>query len=67
MDAAWEPTTPTRGPARLLEHCAAMERLDQTRPSAHDRLQHVIGCELAGFLLRALAGDHGMRSRELVA
>jgi hypothetical protein len=65
MEAAWEPTTPARGPARLLEDCAALERLDHLRPPARDRLQRVLGYELAGFLLRALAGDQ--RSRERVA
>ena len=66
MDAAWEPMTPERGPARLLAHCVALERLDNVRPSARDRLQHLLGGELAGFLLRALVRDHRGRSRELV-
>lgn len=67
MDAAPEPIMPSRGPARLLEDCAALERLDQLRPPARDRLVLVIGGELAGFLLRALADDQRARSRELVA
>jgi hypothetical protein len=66
MEAAWEPTSPARGPARLLEDCAALERFDEARPSARDRLQHVLGHELAGLLLRALAGNHRRRSRGLV-
>jgi hypothetical protein len=66
MEAAWEPATSPRGPARLLEDCAALERLDHTRLPARDRLQRVIGYELAGLLLRALAGNHRRRSRELV-
>jgi hypothetical protein len=67
MEAASEPTTRARGRARLLEDCAAFERLDQLRPPARDRLTLVIGGELAGFLLRALADDQPARSRELVA
>ena len=66
MDAAWEPISPARGPARLLADCAALGRLASTRPSAHDRLQHLLGCELAGFLLRALRTDQRGRSRELL-
>jgi hypothetical protein len=37
------------------------------RAPARDRLQHALGHELAGFLLRALVGDHRGRSRELPA
>ena len=62
MEAVWEPTDSARGQALLLEHCAALERLAEARPSARDRLQRVLGGELAGLLLRALAGDH-RRSR----
>jgi hypothetical protein len=67
MDAAWEPTTSARGRARLLEDFAALDRLDQPRAPARDRLQRVIGYELAGLLLRALVGDHRGRSGELFA
>jgi hypothetical protein len=63
MDAVWEPTNPERGPGLLLEHCAALERLGHTRPPARDRLSRVLGYELAGLLLRALAGNHRGRSR----
>ncbi|MDQ3823889.1 MAG: hypothetical protein M3321_11700 [Actinomycetota bacterium] len=65
MDA-WEPITPARGPARLLADCAALERLGRVRPPARDRLQHVLGGELAGFLLRALVSGQRGRSRELL-
>ena len=44
-----------------------MQQLAETRPSARDRLQHVIGYELAGLLLRALAREHRGRSGELAA
>ena len=66
MDA-WEPIVQGRGPARLLADCAALERLASVRPPARDRLQHVLGCELAGLLLRALASDQRGRSRGLLA
>ena len=66
MDALSQPTESTRGRALLLEHCAALERLDHSRPAARDRLAHALGHELAGLLLRALARDHRGRSRELV-
>ena len=65
MEAAWEPTAAARGPARLLEDCAALGRLDETRPSPRDRLQGALGYELAGLLLRALVRDQPARSREL--
>jgi hypothetical protein len=58
MEAVWEPTDSGRGQALLLEHFAALERLDEARPSARDRLHRVLGGELAALLLRALAGDH---------
>ena len=67
MDAAWESTASVRGSTRLLEDCAALQLLDETRPSARDRLQRAIGYELAGLLLRALARDHRGRPGELVA
>jgi hypothetical protein len=58
MEAVWKPAGPARGQALLLEHCAALERLDEARLTARDRLHGVLGGELAGLLLRALAGDH---------
>jgi hypothetical protein len=63
MDAAWNAAGPYRGQSLLLEHCAAFERFDETRPTAHERLERAIGGELAHLLLRALAGDHGRRWR----
>jgi hypothetical protein len=67
MEAVWDPPTPARGAALLLEHCAALERLDQARLPARDRLMSAVGDELAGLLLRALSGDHRARSLELRA
>jgi hypothetical protein len=66
MNAAWETNAAARGPVRLLEDCAVLERLDETRMPARDRLQHVLGYELAGFLLRALVRDYRRRSPEPV-
>ena len=66
MEAAWEPAEPARGAELLLEHGAALARLDGQRPPAADRLRRALGGELAGLLLRALAGGQRGRSRELV-
>ena len=66
MDAVSEPMPTIRGRALLLEHCAALGRLDAPRPAARERLASAIGHELAGLLLRALARDYRGRSPELV-
>jgi hypothetical protein len=50
-----------RGAELLLEHCAALARLDDVRPSPRERLQAVVGDELAHTLVRALGGAHGPR------
>ena len=64
MEAAWN-NSGTRGPELLLEHCSALGRLEQSRPSPVARLERVVGARLAQLLVTALAGDHRMRSREL--
>ena len=64
MEVAWN-SSGTRGPELLLEHCSALERLEQARPSPVARLEQVLGARLARLLVTALAGDHGMRSRDL--
>jgi len=51
-----------RGPDLLLEHCAGLTRLDDTRPPAFNRLEREVGGELARFLVVALA----RRNRERV-
>lgn len=56
-----------RGAALLLEHCSALERLDGDRPSAFERLEGLIGPDLASRLVSALAGDKPMRSERLVS
>lgn len=48
-----------RGSALLLDHCDRLDRLIAgERPSSRERLQALIGPELAGSLIRALSGDH---------
>jgi hypothetical protein len=42
----------------LLVHCAAVP---ENRQSAYARLEQAVGCELARFLVFALAGGHGRR------
>ena len=64
MEAAWN-NRGTRGSELLLEHCSALERLEESRPSPVMRLERVVGARLARLLVSALAGDHRMRSREL--
>lgn len=58
------PTPQTRrggGPELLLEHCAALTRVDDIRPSASRRLEHAVGTDLARLLVAALAGPHAAR------
>ena len=52
-----------RGADLLLEHCASLQRLDESRRSVDDRLEQELGSELAELLVRALAGDHRPRLR----
>jgi hypothetical protein len=52
-----------RGAALLLEHCAAVGRLDEARPSPLERLEALVGCDLARMLLTALIGERGVRRR----
>jgi hypothetical protein len=54
-----------RGAPRLLEHCAALARITGSEgPSARIRLEHALGCELADFLVGALApGQHPRLAR----
>lgn len=44
-----------RGAELLLEHCAALTRMDDYRPSAFLRLEEALGNELARLLVGALA------------
>lgn len=52
MNAA-EPHTPARGSELLIEHCAAFDP-EERRPSAHERLERLVGGSLARFLIGAL-------------
>ena len=56
-----------RGALLLLEHCAALGRFDETRPSARARLESAVGGKFARLLVGALTGDHGLLPRDLVA
>ena len=65
MDGALNTNT-SRGSRLILEHFNALERFDESRPSALARLERIVGSRLTRLLVTALAGDHRMRSRELV-
>jgi hypothetical protein len=55
MDAASSQQLRRRGAPRLLDDCAAFERLAaRQRPSARARLESELGHELAALLLGAL-------------
>jgi hypothetical protein len=56
-------TGDARGAPRLLEHCAAVERLVQgDGGSARARLEAELGGHLAGILCRALVQRHPSRA-----
>jgi hypothetical protein len=55
-----------RGAVLLLEHCAALDQRDETRPRAFARLEEVVGGRLARLLVGALVGDHRLSPRDLV-
>jgi hypothetical protein len=53
---AAQPEERGKGAALLLEHCAALDLHDEdVRPPAFERLEALIGAELAGRLVQALA------------
>ena len=43
-----------RGSELLLEHCAALARLDSSRPTPFERLEVLVGGDLAEMLVSAL-------------
>jgi hypothetical protein len=51
----------TRGQELLLEHCAALNKLHASRPAPFDRLQALVGAELARLLVDGLAAGPGRR------
>ncbi len=62
-----EGAAPKQDPRRvalLLEHVAAIDTVD-ARPTAHERLERVIGGYLARLLVGALVGDRRGRSGRL--
>jgi hypothetical protein len=52
-----------KGADLLLEHCATLDRLGETRPPVDNRLEQELGSKLARRLVYALAGDHRARPR----
>jgi hypothetical protein len=56
-------TGDARGAPRLLEHCAAVERLVQAdRGTARARLEDELGGQLTGLLCRALVQRQSSRA-----
>jgi hypothetical protein len=53
--AAAEPQNPPRGSSLLIEHCAALDP-EHCRPTARERLEHIVGGPLARLLVGALGG-----------
>jgi hypothetical protein len=60
------PPTDARAVSRLLEHCTCVSRIPERRPHPRERLEAVLGGELAERLVEALAGDHRIPARLLV-
>ena len=68
MDAAPIQHLHGRGAPRLLEHCAALQRVTSgERPSARARLELELGGELTELLVGALAGPGRSRAAAAVA
>lgn len=66
MHAA-KPQDGGRGVDLLLQHCAALERSEESRPTAYERLTAALGDDLARLLVSALAGERGARVSRLWA
>lgn len=62
------PAPPSEGRAvtRLLEHCVRVAGVAEAGPRARERLEAVLGGELAERLVGALAGDHAIPGRLFV-
>jgi len=60
---------PERGVELLVEHLLALDPQppNYRRRPALERLSVKVGPDLAGMLVYALSGKHGMRRRDLVA
>lgn len=63
MDAAASHQSGGRGLDLLLHHCVGLSGLERERPTARERLESVVGVELARMLVGALAGRHSSRGR----
>ena len=64
---AAEPQNQGTRVALLVEQIAALGRLDETRPSARERLEQELGPELTRRLVGALTGDKAIPASRLVA
>jgi hypothetical protein len=61
------PPTNSKAANRLLDHCVRVTGLGEARPGARERLEAVLGGELAHRLVGALAGDHAVPARLFVS
>jgi hypothetical protein len=57
------PPTDGKAVSRLLDHYARVAGLAESRPPGRERLEAVLGGELAHRLVGALAGDHRIPAR----
>jgi hypothetical protein len=57
------PQTDVKAVSRLLEHCVRVTGLVEAPPRGRERLEAVLGGELAHRLVGALAGDHRLPAR----
>jgi hypothetical protein len=60
------PPTDGRAVTRLLEHCVRVVGVTEARPRGRERLEAVLGGELAHLLVGALAGNHAAPGRLFV-
>jgi hypothetical protein len=60
------PPSEGRAVTRLLEHCVRVAGVAEARPRGRERLEAVLGGELAERLVGALAGDHAIPGRLFV-
>ena len=58
MDAAAVTHPKPAASELLLEHCHALDIDNHSRPTAADRLEALVGKELARRLVRALSASH---------
>jgi hypothetical protein len=56
-----------RGSDLLLQHCAALTRVDAVRQPAYHRLEEELGGDLARMLVAALAGRRPRQHARLAA